>query len=430
MLERLFGLRAHGTTVTTEVMAGATTFLTMAYILFVNPAILADAGMDKGAVFVATCLAAAFGSLAMGVLANYPIALAPGMGINAYFAYSVVIGMGKPWTVALGAVFVSGVLFLALSVTRLRDAIFDAIPASLKMAISAGIGLFLGLIALEHAGVVVAHPVTLVTLGDLSRPAPLLAAAGFLAMVVLDAWRVPGALMIGILGVTAAGMALGLAPVGGIVALPPSLAPTFLKMDVRGALDLGVATIVFAFLFVDLFDNAGTLIGLAHRGGLLDAQGRLPRLGRALIADSLAAMASAVFGTSTTTSYIESAAGIKAGGRTGLTAAVVAVLFLAALFLSPLAAAIPPYATAPALLFVACLMVRGLAEIAWDDSTEAVPAVLAALVMPLTFSIAHGIGIGFIAYGAIKLLTGRAREAGPVVLLLAAAFVAKYAWLG
>jgi len=431
MLERLFGLKAHGTTVGTEALAGGTTFLTMAYIIFVNPAILGDAGMDKGAVFVATCLAAALGSLAMGLLANYPIALAPGMGINAYFTYTVVIGMGQPWSVALGAVFVSGLLFLILALTRVREAIINSIPRSLKLAISAGIGLFLGTIAFENAGLVAAHPVTLVTLGDLHKPAALLAAAGFVVIAALDARRVPGAILIGILGTAAAGMALGLTPVPATLAsLPPSLAPTFLKMDVAGALDLGLVTIVFVFLFVDLFDNAGTLIGLAHRGDLLDERGRLPRLGRALIADSLAAMASGVLGTSTTTSYIESAAGMKAGGRTGLTAVVVAALFLAALFLAPLAAAVPSYATAPALLFVACLMARGLADIAWDDATEAVPAVVTALAMPLSFSIAHGIGFGFITFAAIKLLSGRGREAGPVVLLLAAAFVVKYALPG
>jgi len=431
VLERLFGLKAHGTSIAAEALAGATTFLTMAYIIFVNPAILGDAGMDRGAVFVATCLAAAFGSLAMGLLANYPIALAPGMGINAYFTYTVVIGMGVPWPVALGAVFVSGVLFLLLAVTRVRETIINAIPRSLKLAISAGIGLFLGTIAFENAGLVVAHPATLVTLGDLHKPNALLAVIGFVAMVAMQARRIPGAILIGILGTAAAGMAFGLSPTPtAILAMPPSLVPTLFKLDVIGALNLGLTTIVFVFLFVDLFDNAGTLIGLAHRGGLLDSQGRLPRLGRALLADSLAAMASGLLGTSTTTSYIESAAGMSAGGRTGLTAVMVALLFLAALFLAPLATAIPAYATAPALLSVACLMTRSLADIDWDDSTEAVPAVVTTLAMPLTFSIAHGIGFGFITYVAIKALSGRLREAGPVVILLALAFVAKYALPG
>ncbi|BAE53163.1 NCS2 family permease [Paramagnetospirillum magneticum] len=430
MLQRLFDLSGHRTSLRTECLAGATTFLTMAYIIFVNPAMLAEAGMDKGAVFVATCLAAALGSAAMGLLANYPIALAPGMGLNAYFTYGVVIGMGVPWPVALGAVFVSGVLFLVLALTRVREAIINAVPQSLKLAISAGIGLFLGLIAFESAGLVEGHKATLVTLGHLGRPEPLLAAAGFVAMVGLEARRVPGAIMIGILGTAAAGMALGVTPFGGIAAWPPSLAPTFLKMDVAGALNLGLVTIVFALLFVDLFDNAGTLIGLAHRAGMLDARGRLPRLGRALIADSLAAMAGGALGTSTTTSYIESASGINAGGRTGLAAVVTGLLFAAALFLAPLAAAIPAYATAPALLFVACLMARSLADIAWDDVTEAVPAVVTALAMPFTFSIAHGISLGFITFAAVKLLGGKARDVGPAVWLLAGAFVLKFVLLG
>lgn len=426
---RIFKLQENGTTVATEALAGVTTFLTMAYIIFVNPMILADAGMDKGAVFVATCVAAAIGSLIMGLYANYPIALAPGMGLNAYFTYGVVLGMGHSWQVALGAVFISGVLFLILSVTRVREYVINAIPHSLKLAISAGIGLFLGIIALKNAGVIVAHPATLVTLGPLGTPPVILAALGFFAMVAMDVRRIPGAIMIAILGTTAAGMLLGVTPYAGIASAPPSLAPTFLQLDLAGALNVGLVTIIFAFLFVDLFDNAGTLIGLAHRAGMLDEKGRLPRIGRALVSDSVAAMASGLLGTSTTTSYIESAAGIKAGGRTGLTAVVVAVLFLAALVLAPLANSIPAYATAPALLYVACLMARGLAEIDWDDLTETVPGVVTALAMPLTFSIAHGITFGFISYAAIKLLAGRWRDIHPAVAILAVAFCAKYALL-
>jgi AGZA family xanthine/uracil permease-like MFS transporter len=430
VLERLFHLRANGTTVGTEVLAGATTFLTMAYVIFVNPAILAETGMDRGAVFVATCLAAAVGCAVMGLWANYPIALAPGMGLNAYFTYSVVLGMGLSWQVGLGAVFISGVLFLLLAVTGVREAIINAIPPSLKLGISSGIGLFLGIIALRNAGLITTHPATLLTLGNVTTPPALLAAAGFAVMVALDARRVPGAIMLTILGTTAAGMALGVTHFAGLMAPPPSLAPTFLQLDVAGAAQQGLVAIVFAFLFVDLFDNAGTLIGLADRAGLLDKRGRLPRLGRALIADSLAAMSSGLLGTSTTTSYIESAAGIKAGGRTGLTAVVVAVLFLAALAFSPLAASIPAYATAPALLFAACLMARGLADIAWDDMTEAAPAVVTALAMPLTFSIAHGISFGFITFAAIKLLSGRIRDLNPTLALLAAAFALRYWLLG
>jgi AGZA family xanthine/uracil permease-like MFS transporter len=428
MLEKLFRLDENRTTVRIEIVAGATTYLTMAYIVFVNPQILAAAGMDRGAVFVATCLASAFATLLMGLLANYPLALAPGMGMNAYFTYSVVKGLHYSWEVALGAVFLSGFLFLILSLTRIRSWIVDAIPLSQKMAISAGIGLFLGIIALKEAGIIAASPDTLVTLGDLKSPATLLAAAGFIVMVALDRLAVPGAIIIAILGTAIAGILLGISPFAGIVDTPPSFAPTFLALDLRGALDIGVATVVFVFLFVDLFDNTGTLVGVAHRAGLLDPDGKLPRIGRVFIADSIAAMGGALLGTSTVTSYIESAAGVKAGGRTGLTGVTVAVLFLLTLFFAPLAGSVPAYATAPALLFVACLMARGFAELDWEDVTEYAPAVVTALAMPLTFSIANGIAFGFITYAAVKLLSGRFAEAGPSMLALAALFVVKYAF--
>ena len=326
MLSSYFKLAENGTTVRTEILAGITTFLTMAYITFVNPAILSDAGMDFGAVFVATCVAAAIGTAIMGLYANYPIALAPGMGLNAFFAYGVVLGMGHSWQVALGAVFLSGILFIILSVLPVREWIINAIPRGLKMAISAGIGLFLAIIALKNAGVVVDHPATLITLGDPTSWPVILAFLGFFAIVALDHRKVPGAVIIGILAVTAAGVALGVSEWKGLASLPPDPLPTFLQLDLGGALQLGLITIVFTFLFVDLFDTAGTLVGLAHRAGLLDQQGRLPRLGKALIADSTATAAGALLGTSTTTSYIESAAGINAGGRTGLTAVTVAVL--------------------------------------------------------------------------------------------------------
>jgi AGZA family xanthine/uracil permease-like MFS transporter len=430
MFEQLFGLSQHNTTVRREILAGVTTFLTMAYIIFVNPQILSATGMDQGAVFVATCLAAAFGSAFMGLYANYPVALAPGMGLNAYFTYGVVLGMGHSWQVALGAVFISGVIFFAISVTPVREWIVNAIPKSLKMAISAGIGLFLGIIGLKEAGIVVDHPATLVTLGDVTALPVILASLGFVVMAALDARRVPGAIIIAILLVTAAGVVLGVSPAGGIFSAPPSIGPTLLAMDLAGALDLGLAAIVFAFLFVDLFDNTGTLIGVAHRAGLLDKDGKLPRIGRALMVDSTAAMVGAALGTSTTTSYIESAAGVRAGGRTGLTAVVVAILFLAALFFSPLAGTIPAYATAPALVFVACLMTRGLTEIDWEDVTEYAPAVVAAIVMPLTFSIANGIAFGFITYAAIKLVSGRWKEIHPAVAVLAVLFIIKFAFIG
>ncbi|MEQ8664268.1 MAG: NCS2 family permease [Rhodospirillales bacterium] len=429
MLDQYFKLSENGTTARREVIAGVTTFLTLAYIIFVNPAILSDAGMDHGAVFVATCLAAAIGTAIMGFYANYPVALAPGMGLNAYFTYGVVLGMGYTWQVALGAVFISGVLFLILSLLPVREWIINAIPRSLKIAISAGIGLFLAIIALKNAGIVVDHPATLVTLGDLTAWPPILASAGFILIAVLTARSVPGAIIIAILLVTMSGVMLGVSEGGGIVSMPPSIAPTFLQMDVVGALNVGLIAIVFAFLFVDLFDTAGTLVGLAHRAGMLDADGRLPRLRKALMADSTATVAGAMLGTSTTTSYIESASGMNAGGRTGLTAVVVAVLFLAALFFAPLAGIVPAYATAPALLFVACLMVRGLAEIDWDDVTDVAPCVITAISMPLTFSIATGIGFGFISYAVIKLLGGRGHEVGAAVWVLAGLFVIKFAVL-
>lgn len=429
MLERYFQLSAHGTTVRTELLAGLTTFLTMAYIIFVNPDILSAAGMPRDSVFVATCLAAALGSAIMGLYANYPIALAPGMGLNAYFAFAVVKGMGYTWQMALGAVFISGCLFILISLFKLREAIVNAIPRSLKFAISAGVGLFLAIIGLKNAGLIAAHPATLVTLGDLHQPGPLLAVLGFFIIVALEQRRLPGAIIIGILAVTVAAVALGLTPFGGIVALPPSIAPTFLQMDLAGAWNAGLLTVILTFFLVELFDASGTLIGVAHRAALLDKDGKLPRLKKALLADSTAIAAGAVLGTSSTTAYIESAAGTAVGGRTGLTAVTVAVLFLAALVFAPLAGTVPAFATAPALCYVAVLMLRGLAELDWDDLTEAAPAVVTAITMPFTFSIADGIAFGFIAYAVLKLLAGRVKELPPMVAVIAVVFVLKFALL-
>jgi AGZA family xanthine/uracil permease-like MFS transporter len=428
MLERLFQLKAHNTTVRTELLAGLTTFLTMAYILFVNPEMLAKTGMDHGAVFVATCLAAAIGSLIMGLVANYPIALAPGMGLNAFFTYTVVMTMGHTWQVALGAVFLSGVIFFMLSITKIREWIINSIPLALRAGIAAGIGLFLAIIALKNAGIVVDHPATLVTLGDLSQGGPILACLGFFVIAALAQRRVTGSVMIGILLVTGLSILFGLSKLDGVVSMPPSVMPTLMQLDIMGALDIGLVSVIFAFLFVDLFDTSGTLVGVAQKANLLDKDGKMPKLGRALLADSTATMAGAALGTSTTTSYIESAAGISVGGRTGLTACVVAVLFLLALFFAPLASAIPAYATAPALLFVAVLMMSSLAQIDWEDLTVAAPVAVAALAMPLTFSIANGIAFGFIAWTLIKLLAGRARELNPALLILSALFVVKLAW--
>jgi len=427
LLESFFKLKEHNTTVKTEVLAGFTTFLTMAYIVLVNPLILSSTGMDLNAVFVATCLAAALGTAIMGLVANYPMALAPGMGLNAYFTFTVVKGMGVHWQVALGAVFISGLVFLAVSLFKVREAIVNAIPKSLKFAISAGVGMFLALIALKNAGVVAASPETYLTLGNLHSPTTLLSILGFFIIVALEYRRVHGSIIIGILIVTELSIALGLSKFQGVIAPVPSMAPTFMKMDLHGAMNIGLLGVVFVFFFVDLFDTTGTLIGVSHRAGLLDKDGKLPRLKRALLADSIAIVAGAIMGTSSTTAYIESAAGTAVGGRTGLTATVVAILFLACLWLSPLANTVPAYATAPALCYVAVLMARGLAEIDWSDLTESAPAVMTALAMPFTFSIADGIAFGFISYAVIKILAGRFRDLKPAVVVIAALWIFKLA---
>lgn len=428
-LDRRFGLTQHGTTVRTEFVAGFTTFLTMVYIVFVNPVILANAGMDKGAVFVATCLAAAVSTLAMAFLANYPIALAPGMGLNAFFAFTVVLGYKYTWQQALAAVFCSGVIFFALTFFRLREYVIDAIPRNLKFAISAGVGLFLAIIAFEQAKIVVASPATLVTAGPLgiAHPAPVLCLLGFALIVAMNARNIASGTLIGILAVSLLGLPLGLTSFNGVVSLPPSLAPTLFQLDFSRATELTFLIVVFSFLFIDVFDNAGTLIGVTHRAGLTDKDGNLPRMKQALMADSFAAMFGALIGTSTTTSYIESASGVAAGGRTGLTAVFVALFFMLALFFAPLAGMVPAYASAAALLYVACVMTRGLADMAWDDVTEYAPAVVTAIAMPLTYSIATGIGLGFITYAVVKILAGRFSDAKPAVMLLALVFVVKFA---
>ena len=427
MLEQYFKLSEHGTTVKVELLAGLTTFLTMAYIIFVNPLIMSEAGVDRGAAFVATCLGAAFASGMMGLWAKYPVALAPGMGLNAYFSYGVVLGMGHTWQVALGAVFLSGVLFLIISILPIREKIVNAIPMSQKMAIGAGIGLFLAIIALKGAGIVVDHPATLVGLGKMGSPGVLLACLGFVLILAMDYRKIPGAIMIAILVITVLGIALGLSKFNGIVSAPPSLAPTFLQLDIMGALSVGLVSIVFAFFMVDLFDNTGTLISIAPAAGMMDKDGKLKRIGPAFITDSISCMVGAALGTSTVTSYIESAAGIRAGGRTGLTAVVVAVLFLLAIFFAPLATSIPAFATAPALLFVACVMAGSMTRVDWEDVTEYAPAVVTMIAMPLTFSIATGIALGFIAYVVGKILAGRAKDVHPVMGILAILFVIKLA---
>jgi AGZA family xanthine/uracil permease-like MFS transporter len=425
----MFKLQEAGTNVRTELLAGLTTYMTMVYIAFVNPAILADAGMDKGAVFVATCLAAAFGSALMGLYANFPVALAPGMGLNAYFTYSVVQGLGIPWEAALAAVFASGVLFLIVSVTPVRQWVIDSISKSQKLAISVGIGFFLVIIGFKGAGLIAADPETLVRLGDVKSPAVAIAVAAFILMAALDARRIHGAILIGILAAYLAGFAFGLSSFTGIASLPPPIAPVFLEMDLAALFDTAMLAVVLTFFFVVVFDNTGTLIGVARAAGMMQPDGSLPGIGRALAVDSTATMVGAALGTSTTTSYIESAAGVNAGGRTGLVAVAVAALFLATLFLAPLAASIPAFATAPALVFVGCLMMAGARDIDYDDATEYIPAAVTIIAMPLTFSIADGIAFGLIAYAGIKLLAGRWAELPVAVGVLAALFILRFALL-
>ncbi len=424
---KYFELEQRQTSIRREIIAGFTTFLTMSYIIFVNPMILSGTGMDTGAVLVATCLAAAFGSAAMGLYANFPIALAPGMGLNAYFAVIAVGTMGLSWQTALGAVFCSGVLMLVLAVLPVREWVVNSIPRSQKLAIAAGIGFFLVIIGLRNAGLVVGSEATLVAMGSITQWPVALALLGFVVIVALEHRKVPGAVLMCILIVAGIGWASGLSPApAALVAAPPSLAPTWLHLDIAAALELGLLAIVFAFLMVDLFDTSGTLVAVLNEAGLADREGRIAGLGRALVADGSATVVGSLLGTSTTTSYIESAAGVRAGGRTGLTAVVVAVLFLLALPFAPVATAVPAYATAPAILFVGYVMSRALRRIEWDELTECIPAMVTALAMPFTYSIATGIGLGFITYVLIKLLSGRTGDLNAAVVSVSILFLIRF----
>ena len=429
LFDRLFGLSTAGTNVRTELMAGLTTFLAMCYIIIVNPLILGETGMDMGAVFVATCIASAIGCFVMGFVGNYPIALAPGMGLNAYFTFAVVKGMEVPWQVALGAVFVSGIIFILFSFFKVREMLVNALPMGLKMSIAAGIGLFLSLIALKSAGIIVSSNETLVKLGDIHQPVALLVLAGFAMVVALGHFRVKGAIILTILTITAISALLGLSKFKDVVGEIPSLAPTFMQMDFNGLFTPNMVSVIFVFFLVDLFDSTGTLVGVSHRAGLLE-DGKLPRLKRALFADSTAIVAGAALGTSSTTPYVESAAGVSAGGRTGLTAVTVGVLMLACLIFSPLIQSIPGFATAPALLYVGAQMLRSAREIDWDDMTEAAPAFLTIVFMPFTYSIADGIAFGFISYAVIKLLCNRVKDVPPMVWIVAVLWELKFWYLG
>jgi AGZA family xanthine/uracil permease-like MFS transporter len=430
-----FDLAGRGTDVRTEVLAGATTFLTMAYIIVVNPAILGQAGMPVAGVAAATCFAAGVASILMGTFANVPLALAPGMGLNAYFSFTVVQGMGVPWPIALGCVLISGVAFLLLTAAGIRQMILAAIPPHLLAAVAGGIGLFIGFIGLKNAGIVVNNPATSVALGDLHAPGAALALIGLVAIAVLSAWRVRGAVLIGIVLTTLVGWAIG------IVTFTPqpysvaALTETAFRLDLGGVFGsggrhgLGVLEILFVFLFVDLFDNIGTLVAVTKRAGLVGADGKIPRLNRMLFTDAVATMIGACAGTSTVTSYVESAAGVEAGGRTGLTAIVTGVLFLAAMFVAPYAQLVPLAATAPALIMVGALMMSPLIEVAWDDPEAAIPAFLTVVMIPLTFSIANGLAFGITAHAVLKLLRGKITRTDWLLLVLAALFVVRFAWV-
>ncbi|MBX2848348.1 MAG: NCS2 family permease [Acidiferrobacterales bacterium] len=428
-IAQLFQFEQHNTSLRKETIGGVTTFLTMIYITIVNPAILSETGMDFGAVFVATCLAAAFGCIMMGLLGNYPIAQAPGMGQNAFFTYGIVLGMGYTWQVALGAVFLSGVLFVILSVLPIREWLINAIPKNLKLGIASGIGLFIGIIAFENAGIIVDSPATLVQLGDITSFGPLMCLLGFVIITALSQHKVIGAVIIGMLVVTVIGWLTGHAEFKGVVSVPPSVAPVFLQLDIIGALEVSMVTIIITLLIVDVFDTAGTMVAVANRAKLTNEDGSLPKLGKALLSDSGATVLGSVFGTSSTTSYIESASGVEAGGRTGFTAITCGLLFLLCLFFSPLAHSVPGYATSAALLFVACIMSSSLADLDWDDYTESVPAMITAISMPLSYSISSGIGVGFICYAAIKILSGKASSCSLVVYAISVIFLLKFALL-
>ena len=429
MIDKLFKLKENGTTAATEMLAGLTTFVTMGYIIFVNPQIMSTAGLDYGASFVATCLVASLACFIMGFYANWPVGLAPGMGLNAFFTFTVVGEMGYDWRVALGAVFLAGALFFIISVTPLRRWILDSIPLNLRIAMGAGVGLFIGFIGLKNGGIIVSNSATYLALGDLTDPQTLLSALGFLIIAVLSIRRMPGAIIIGIMSITIISVATGMVEFTGIVSAPPSLAPTFMQLDIMGALDISMISIIAAFLFVNLFDTAGTLMAVASRAGLSDEQGEIRDLDRALKADSTAGVMGAFVGCAPVTSYVESSAGVAAGGRTGLTAVVVGILFLLATFLSPLAAVIPPFATAGALIYVAMLMLSGIEFIDWSDASEVLPAMLTVVLIPLLFSISDGIAFGFITYVAIKISIGEWKQVTLAAWLMTGLFIMKFAFI-
>jgi AGZA family xanthine/uracil permease-like MFS transporter len=428
-LERLFHLKENQTTVRQELLAGLTTFMTMGYVVVVNPRILSEAGMPVEGVLFATCISAAIATLIMGLWANYPIALAPGMSLNAYFTYSIVIGRGVPWQTALGVVFLSGLVFLLLTLTNIREQIVNGIPDCLKHGTAAGIGVFIAFVGFRNAKIIVANPATFVGLGKISDPQVLLAALGVILIAILMVRRIGSAILVGIVAITLIGIPLGLSHWPAQLFSLPHPSGTLFKLDLRAATKLGLAELIFVFFFVDLFDNVGTLVGVCEQGGFL-RNGKLPRASRALLADAIGTMVGALSGTSTVTSYIESAAGVAAGARTGLGNIMIAGLFGAAMFCAPLVAAIPAYATAPALILVGALMCGSVAKVRWEDFSEAVPAFLTLVATPLTFSIATGLSLGLLSFTFLKLFTGKYREISPLIWVLSVLFLLRYIFLG
>ena len=425
-LENIFKLQNNNTTIKKEFLAGFTTFVTMAYIIFVNPQMMAASGMDLGASFVGTCIAASIACFAMGFYSNWPVGLAPGMGLNAFFTYTVVGEMGYSWEIALGAVFLAGILFVIISVTPLRRWMLNSIPMNLRIAIGAGVGLFVGFIGLKTGGIIIQNDATFLSLGNLKNIETLLAAIGFLLILILAIRKITGAIIIGVLVITITGFLLGLIEFNGIVSAPPDLRPTLMKLDIFGAIDLAMISIIISFLFVNLFDTAGTLLGVASRAGLIEDSGKIKNLDKALKADSTASVAGSFLGCSPVTSYVESSAGVEAGGRTGLTAITVGVFFLIAIFFSPLASMVPSFATAGALIYVAILMLSGIEKLNWSDNSELLPALIMIIMIPLTFSIANGIAIGFISYVVLKFASGKKSEISMGAWLLFVIFLLKF----
>ncbi len=429
MLEKLFKLKESNTNIQTELLAGFTTFITMAYIIFVNPQMMSSTGMDLGASFVGTCVAAAIACIAMGFYSNWPIGLAPGMGLNAFFTYTVVGEMGYTWEIALGAVFLAGILFWIMSVTPIRQWMLESIPMNLRIAMGSGVGLFIGFIGLKNGGIIVSNDATLISIGDLLKVETLLAVLGFLLIAILAVRRIPGAILIGVMMVTLISIFVGIIQFQGLISYPPAFMPVFMKLDILGALDLAMISVIMSFLFVNLFDTAGTLLGVANQAKLVDEDGNIHNLDKALKADSSSSAFGAFLGCAPVTSYVESSAGVEAGGRTGLTAVTVGFLFLIAVFFSPLASIIPAHATAGALIYVAILMMSGMEKLNWSDSSELLPALIIIVMIPLTFSIANGIALGFISYVVLKIASGQLKKISSGAWFLTMIFLSKFLFL-